>query len=206
MKHILACQICQQFSKPNPLAAPGYTVNPTDVFSHWSIDFVGPFPDVFSHWSIDFVRPFPEDMATGNKFVILAVDWLTRWSEGAATKDASPEAAADFIYTHIVTRFGCPLSLQSDNEVHFVNSIIRALCRILKINHHLSTPYYPQSNEKIERVVGTIKTMLKRTVLEAATKAYKKEDGEDNVFGIGLAIDEEVIEKIREGEKERRRI
>ena len=56
-------------------------------------------------------------MATGNKCVILAVDWLTRWAEGEATKDASPEAAADFIYTHIVTRFGCPGPLcQPDNQ------------------------------------------------------------------------------------------
>ena len=87
----------------------------------------------------------PGASATGNKFVILAVDWLTRWAEGAATRDASPESAADFIYTHIVTRFGCPLSLQSDHGTHFVNPIIKALCRILRINHHLSTPYYPKS-------------------------------------------------------------
>src|SRR5258705_6656597 len=45
--------------------------------------------------------------------------------------------------------------------------------------------------------------MLKRTVLEAATKADKKEENGDNVFRIGLTIDEEVIEKIREGKGER---
>ena len=111
----------------------------------------------------------------------------------------SPEAAADFIYTHIVTKFGCPLSLQSDHGTHFVNPIIKALCPILRINHHSSTPYYSQSNGKTQRVVGTIKTMLKKTVLEAAIKADKKEEEGDNIFGIGLTIDEEVIEKIREG-------
>ena len=73
------------------------------------------------------------------------------WVLGAsATKDASPEAAADCIYTHIVTRYGCPISLYFDHGDHFVNPIIRALCRILKIYHHFSTPYYPQSNGKIE--------------------------------------------------------
>ena len=122
-RHIIACKVCQQFSKPNPLAPPGYTISPSDVFSHCSIDFAG---------------PFPEDTATGCKSVILAVDWLTRWAEAAATKDASPETATEFIYTHIVTRFGCPISLQSDHGTHFVNPIIRALCRILKYQRHIT--------------------------------------------------------------------
>ena len=119
--------------------------------------------------TIDFAWPFLEDIAAGNKVVILAVDWLRRWAEGAATRDASPE-----------------ISFQSDHGTHFVNPIIKALCRILRINHHLSTPYYPQSNGKIERVVGPIKAMMKRTVLEAVTKADKEEEEGDNIFGIGL--------------------
>jgi len=81
-RHISACRQCQQFAKPNPLAVPGYSVSPTDVFSHWSIDFAG---------------PFPEDVTTGAKYAILAVDWLSRWVEAEPTKDASPEAAAEFI-------------------------------------------------------------------------------------------------------------
>jgi len=58
-RHIAACRQCQQFAKPNPLAVPGYSVSPTDIFSHWSIDFAG---------------PFPEDVTTGAKYAILAVD------------------------------------------------------------------------------------------------------------------------------------
>lgn len=128
------------------MAVRGYGISPTDIFSYWSIDFAG---------------PFPEDVGTCAKYAILAVDWLTRWAEGAASKDGSPETAAEFIYDNIVTRYGCPLSLQSDHRTHFVNPIIQALCKILRIKHHLSTSYYSQSNGKIERVVATIKTMLK---------------------------------------------
>jgi len=128
---------------------------------------------------------------------LLAVEWVSRWVEGAATKGAPAEAAAESIYENIVTRYGCPQSLQSDNGTHFVNPIIRALCRILKIRHHLSTPYYPQSNGKIERVVGTVKTMLKRAVQEAAEVGGKEEG--DNVLGVGAQVYEGVIEAKREG-------
>jgi len=75
------------------LAVRGYGISPTDIFSYWSIDFAG---------------PFPEDVGTCAKYAILAVDWLTRWAEGAASKDGSPETAAEFIYDNIVTRYGCP--------------------------------------------------------------------------------------------------
>jgi len=188
-RHIAACRQCQQFAKPNPLAVPGYSVSPTDVFSHWSIDFAG---------------PFPEDVTTGAKYAILAVDWLSRWAEAEPTKDASPEAAAEFIYNNIVTRYRCPISLQSDNGTHFINPIIRILCKILKVKHHLSTSYYPQSNGKIERVVGTIKTMLKRAVQEAVEVAAKKEvGGDNNIMAVGAAIDAKVLAKVREGEGER---
>jgi len=74
--HLAACRQCQQFSKPNPLAVPGYSVSPKDVFSYWPIDFADPFPG---------------DFTTGAKYAILAVDWLSRWAEGEPTKEASPE-------------------------------------------------------------------------------------------------------------------
>ena len=67
------------------------------------------------------------------------------------------------------------------------------------------TPYYPQSNSRIERIVGTIKTMLKRAVQEAVEVegAVTAQKDSDNILGIGTIIDAEVIEKIREGEAER---
>ena len=90
---------------------------------------------------------------------VVNMDWLSRWVEGEATMDASSETVADFIYRRIVCRYGCPESLQSVNGPHFINPIIRLLVRILRIKHHMSIPYYPQSNGKIERVMGTINTL-----------------------------------------------
>ena len=111
-RHILACRTCQEFSKQNPLKSPGFRVTPTDIFTHWSIDFAG---------------PFPKDSQNGCQFVCLAVEWVSGWVEAAATIDASAESAADFIYNNIVTRYGCPVSLQSDNGTHYIKPIIRAL-------------------------------------------------------------------------------
>jgi len=147
--YIRSCKTCQKFSENNTLHSPGYSPKAVDVFTHWSIDFAG---------------PFPEDVHPGCKYVILAVDFLSRWVEGKAVKAADAATAATFIYEDIVCRYGTPESIQSDNGTHFMNEVIANLSTILKINHHRSTPYYPQSNGRIERVVGTIKTNLKKMV------------------------------------------
>ncbi|RPB25030.1 hypothetical protein L211DRAFT_836896, partial [Terfezia boudieri ATCC MYA-4762] len=43
-RHIEVCKVCQAFSKPNKLQSPGYIPQGGDIFTHWSIDFSGPFP------------------------------------------------------------------------------------------------------------------------------------------------------------------
>jgi len=145
--YICSCKTCQKFSGNNTLHSPGYSPKAVDVFTHWSIDFAG---------------LFPRGRHTGCKYVTLAVASLSRWVKGRAVKAASAATAATFIYEDIVCRYGTPESIHSDNGTHFMNEVITNLSTILKINHHRSTPYYPQSNGRIERVVGTIKPNLKK--------------------------------------------
>ena len=147
--YIRSCKTWQKFSGNNTLHSPGYSPKAVDVFTHWSVDFAG---------------PFPQDVHTGWKYVMLAVDFLSRWVQGRTVKAGSAAVAATFIYEDIVCRYGTPESIQSDNSTHFVNEVITNLSAILKINHHRSTPHYPQSNGTIERAVGTIKTNLKKMV------------------------------------------
>ena len=83
-RHILACSVCQQFAADvsPPHASPGFSPSAKDIFTHWSIDFVG---------------PFPPDAVTGHRFVIVAVEWVTRWAEAEVVADATASTAAEFI-------------------------------------------------------------------------------------------------------------
>ena len=62
-QYIQVCSSCQRFAAPNKFEVPGYQVQPSDVLSHWSIDCIG---------------HFPADPDTGDTFVIMAVEWLSR--------------------------------------------------------------------------------------------------------------------------------
>lgn len=58
------------------------------------------------------------------------------------------------LFEHVLSRFGCPNVLMSDQGTHFINSTICVLKYEFMIQHQMSTPYHPQEN-------GTIKEFNK---------------------------------------------
>ena len=50
---------------------------------------------------IDFVRPFPKT-TSGNKYIITAIDYFTRWPEARTVPAATSKEAAKFIYEELI--------------------------------------------------------------------------------------------------------
>ena len=73
-------------------------------------------------------------------------------------KKATGAAVANFIREHIITRFGIPRRLISDNRIPFINKDMKGLTEAYYIKHGRSTPYYPQGNGQVE---ATNRVMLK---------------------------------------------
>ena len=162
IKHYIeGCSACQRLAAPNKFEVPGYQVQPDDVFSHWSIDCIG---------------PFPADPRTGDLHVIMAVDWLSRWAEARAVNSVDAATCSEFIYTDICCRYGVPESLRTDHGRSFDNEIMANLSELLRIHHHMSTPYYPQSNGLVERLVQTFKSALKRSIQDQLAGAEGEND------------------------------
>ena len=115
---------------------PFILVNPSLTFEIWAIGFTGPFP-------IPVKR-------IGARYIITAFKYVTKWAEAEPVNTCSSEIAAKFIYENIITRFGCPLTLISDQGTHFINKTIKILTYQFQIDHCRSTAYHPQSNGAIE--------------------------------------------------------
>src|SRR6266496_850088 len=84
------------------------------------------------------------------------MDYFSRWPEARPLTHANAWQVAKFIYEEIICRFGASRVLQSDRGTHFVNEVIQELTDKFQIRHSLSSPYYPQINELVERFNRTL--------------------------------------------------
>jgi hypothetical protein len=97
----------------------------------------------FEKWAIDFVGPInPLGKRTGARYIITATEYLTRWAEARAVKDCSTTTTVWFIFDDIITRFGCPKILMSDQDTHFIKKTIEALTQEFRVHirraHHIT--------------------------------------------------------------------
>ena len=76
----------------------------------------------FQKWGLEFVGPFtPAAARTGNKYILVAIDYCTKWVEAKPLRDNIEASTTKFLYEHIWCRFGCPIELISDQGGHFLN-------------------------------------------------------------------------------------
>ncbi|KAM1227736.1 hypothetical protein ACFX2J_006915 [Malus domestica] len=97
--------------------------------------------EIFYVWGIDFMGPFPSSY--GFTYILLAVDYVSKWVEAKATCTNDSRVVADFIKTNIFSRFGMPRVFKSDGGSNFCNRTIEALFKKYNVKHKVSTPYHP---------------------------------------------------------------
>jgi hypothetical protein len=99
---------------------------------------------VFDRWEIDFVGPInPPTRISRARYIITTNEYLTRWDEATPVKDCSEETTSHFLFEHVVTRFGYPRILMSDQGTHFINNTIEAMLEEFGIYHQKRTTYHP---------------------------------------------------------------
>ena len=101
---------------------------------------------VIAQWELDIIGLFPR--ATGNRrFILAVVDYFTKWAEAEALANIRDADVKKFMWKNIITRFGVPDSLISDNGLQFNSKAFREFCSDLDIKNRYSMPAYPQGNE-----------------------------------------------------------
>ena len=98
----------------------------------------------------------------GNCYLFLGIDHYSKRAVGRPIKDKSARTiATEFEYTFLPSFVTVPERLLSDNGGEFSNRTFSELMDKYKIEHHTIAPGYPASNGAIERLVGTLKTLLR---------------------------------------------
>ena len=104
----------------------------------------------------------------------MAVDYFTKWAEVEALANIQDVDVKKFLWRNIVTIFGVPKSLMSDNRLQFDSKTFCEFCGSFGITNRYSTPTYPQSNDQAEATNKAIVNGLKRR-LEGAKGRFADE-------------------------------
>ncbi|XP_062118355.1 uncharacterized protein LOC133831969 [Humulus lupulus] len=130
--------------------------------------------ELFDVWGIDFMGPFPPSY--NNEYILLAVDYVSKWVEAATTKTNDGKIVLNILHKHIFTRFGTPGALISDEGSHFVNKQLDALLARYGVYHRTALPYHPQLNGQAEISNREVKSILEKTVDSSRKNWSKKLD------------------------------
>jgi hypothetical protein len=130
--------------------------------------------EVFDCWGIDFVGPFPPSY--GNEYMLVAVDYVSKWVEAIASPRADAKTVIIFLKKNIFSRFGTPRVLISDRGSHFCNAPLETILKHYGVSHRVTTPYHPQANGQAEVSNREIKRILEKTVSNSKKEWSQKLD------------------------------
>ena len=149
IKYVRHCHNCQIFGNVQH-------VPPSMLYTMTS-----PWP--FSAWGIDIIGKITPAGTGGHCFILVAIDYFTKWVEAASYNVLNAKNVAKFIQTNIICRYGCPHEIISDNGSHFQAETEQLLAKY-KIKHHHSSPYRPQTNGAVEAANKNVVTILKKMI------------------------------------------
>nr|GEV79891.1 reverse transcriptase domain-containing protein [Tanacetum cinerariifolium] len=117
--------------------------------------------EIFDVWGIDFMGSFPSSQ--GNKYILKAVDYLSKWVEAKALPTNDARVVCKFLKS-IFARFRTPRAVISDRGMHFCNDQFIKVILKYGVTHRLATAYYPQTSGQVEVLNRGLKRILERTV------------------------------------------
>ena len=151
-EYVRKCDHCQRFT-PN-IHQPRGVLNP--LFSIWP----------FAQWGLDIVGPFPKAVEN-KKYLLVCTYYFTKWVETEPLANIRDVDVKRFIWKNIVTRFGVPYALVSDNGLQFDSKAFRKYYSDLGIKNRYSTLAYPQGNGQVEAINKVIVSGLKKRLDDA---------------------------------------
>ncbi|GJU39771.1 reverse transcriptase domain-containing protein [Tanacetum coccineum] len=106
------------------------------------------------------------DSPLGNKYILVAVDYLSKWVEAKALPTNDARVVVKFLKS-LFSRFGAPRAIISDRGTYFCNdNLIKVISKIMVSTTSLSTPYHPQTSGQVEVTNRGLKRILERTIGE----------------------------------------
>ena len=78
---------------------------------------------LFSIWGIDVIGKIAPKASNGHEYILVAIDYFTKWVEAASYFVLKAKLMARFLENNIICRYGVPQEIISDNSSHFEGEV-----------------------------------------------------------------------------------
>ncbi|VFQ59409.1 unnamed protein product [Cuscuta campestris] len=122
----------------------------------------------FGRFGMDIIGAFPQAQGR-KKYVMIAIDYFTKWVEAEAYATITTKQCQRFMWKNIITRFGSPRNIVTDNGPQFRNPGFSKYLEDFGITHNKASVAYPQGRGQVENANRTIVDGIKKRLDEAGT-------------------------------------
>ncbi|GJY30288.1 reverse transcriptase domain-containing protein [Tanacetum coccineum] len=151
---VTRCDICQRQGKISQRdEMPQNSIQVCEIFDMWGIDFMGPFPS-----------------SRGNKYILVAVDYLSKWVEAKALPTNDARVVCKFLKS-LFARFGAPRAIISDRGTHFCNDQFAKVMLKYGVTHRLSTRIIHNKWNKLRAIRTAYRTPTVYSIQAVTEKA-----------------------------------
>ena len=109
--------------------------------------------------AVDVLGPLPITEA-GNKYLLVIMDYFSKWPEVHPMPNHEASTVAEILVKEVVSRFGVPVTIHSDQGRNFESSLIAEMCLLLGAEKTRTTPLHPESDGMVERFNRTLEAQL----------------------------------------------
>ena len=79
-------------------------------------------------WGLDFIGEIHPASSAQHKWILIDTDYFTKWIEAIPTRNAIDSVIIRFLEGHILSRFGCPRKIITDNDAAFRSKKVVDFC------------------------------------------------------------------------------
>ena len=123
-------------------------------------------PWLFRGWAIDLIGQIFPSSSKGHKFILVAIDYFTKWVEAIPLKNVTSSNMIEFMKEHIIYRFGIPQTITTDQGAQFTSGEFNEFTTGMGIKVLNSSPYYAQANGQVEASNKSVIKLIRRKVDE----------------------------------------